>query len=224
MALRMASYLIRIWTRHLETHPSIRQLPPIIPIVVYQGHRPWTPPLELTDLITTTEWTPFSYWLDDLHRLNTADLQARPLTPAARLAFVLMCIAPGNEHLTQHLLDLQSDLLAVLRAELESLWAYALYVSNTPEAELTAFLAQLGPEAKEVAMTTADLLRAEGEARGEARGESRARIETLLDQLDIKFGHVPADIEQQVRAATTSQLETWARRFVIANTLDDIFA
>ena len=69
-------------------------------------------------------------------------------------------------------------------------------------------------------MTTADLLRAEGEA----RGESRARIETLLDQLDIKFGHVSADIEQQVRTATTSQLETWARRFVTANTLDDIFA
>ena len=69
-------------------------------------------------------------------------------------------------------------------------------------------------------MTTADLLRAEGEARGEARG----RAATLLDQLDIKFGHVPADIEQRVHTASTSGLETWTRRIIIANTLDDIFA
>ena len=69
-------------------------------------------------------------------------------------------------------------------------------------------------------MTTADLLRAEGEARGEARG----RAATLLEFLDIKFGHVPADLEHKVRTASTSQLETWTRRFVTANTLNDIFA
>ena len=50
------------------------------------------------------------------------------------------------------------------------------------------------------------------------------RAATLLELLDIKFGHVPADIEQQVRTATASQLEAWTRRFVTANTLDDIFA
>ena len=69
-------------------------------------------------------------------------------------------------------------------------------------------------------MTTADLLRAEGEARGEARG----RAATLLELLDIKFGHVPADVEQRVRTATSSQLETWTRRILGTDTLDEIFA
>ena len=96
------------------------------------------------------------------------------------------------------------------------LWNCALTISNTPEPGLAAVLVELRPEAKEVAMTTADLLRAEGEA--------RARIETLLELLDIKFGHVPADLEHKVRTATTSQLETWTRRIITANTIDDIFA
>ena len=92
------------------------------------------------------------------------------------------------------------------------MWKYALTVSNTPEPELTRFLARLGPEAKEVALTTADVLRAEG------------RAATLLEQLDIKFGQVPTDIEHKVRTATTSQLETWTRRILTASTINEIFA
>ena len=81
-------------------------------------------------------------------------------------------------------------------------------------------------------MTTADLLRAEGEARGRAEGEARGRTEgraegraaALLELLDIKFDQVPADIKQKVRTATTSQLEIWTRRILTTATLDEIFA
>ena len=77
-------------------------------------------------------------------------------------------------------------------------------------------------------MTTADLLRAEGEAHGRARGraegEARGRAETLLELLNIKFTRVPADIENKVRTASPSQLETWTRRILPATTLDEIFS
>ena len=220
MALRMCGYLTRIWTRHLELHPGVRRLPPIIPIVVYQGRTPWTPPTDLIDLIDTDEdavaFAPrFSYLLDDLHRLDVEELRSRPLTHAVRLSYVLMREAPGSEQLAQMLEDWRTDLQAVRKSDLAVLWTYALIVSNTPEPELTEFLAQLGPEAKEVAMTTADVLRAEGEARG--------RADTLLEQLDIKFSDLPTDIEQKVRTAPTSQLEIWTRRILTANTIDDIF-
>ena len=141
------------------------------------------------------------------------------LTHAVRLSYVLMREAPGSEQLAQMLEDWRTDLQAVRKSDLAVLWTYALIVSNTPEPELTEFLAQLGPEAEEVAMTTADVLRAEGEARGRAAG----RADTLLEQLDIKFSDVPADIEQKVRTAPTSQLEIWTRRILTANTIDAIF-
>ena len=233
MALRICSYLTQIWHRHLDQHPGLTQLPPIIPIVVYQGRTPWTPALDLIDLLDvdhdTTDLAPrCSYLLEDLHRLDVEELRSRPLTHAVRLTFVLMREAPGNQHLTQELQGWQADLQGLLDnrqvSDLLALWTYALTVSNTPEPELTDYLAQLGPTAKEVAMTTADVLRAEGEARGRAEGEARGRAETLLELLDLKFAQVPADIEQQIRTASTSQLETWTRRILSATSLDEIFA
>ena len=229
MALRMCAYLMRIWSRHLDHHPDVRRLPPIIPIVVYQGRSSWTPPLDLIDLINVDDGTAafapsFSYLLDNLHRLNIDELKSLPLTPAVRLTYVLMREAPASDHLTQLLPDWQADLQAVQPTELAILWTYALTVSNTPEPELTRFLAQLGPEAKEVAMTTADLLRAEGEARGRAEGRAEGRAAALLELLDIKFDQVPADIKQKVRTATTGQLEIWTRRILTTATLDEIFA
>lgn len=51
---------------------------------------------------------------------------------------------------------------------------------------MTCF-AKLGTEAEEAYVTTADMLRAEGEARGEARGRTAA----LVQLLTLKFGSIP---------------------------------
>lgn len=71
-------------------------------------------------------------------------------------------------------------------------------------------------------MTTADPLRAEGEARGRDEGRVEGRAETLLDLLGIKFAG--SDIEELIRTSSASQLEIWTRRIPTATTLDDIFA
>jgi predicted transposase/invertase (TIGR01784 family) len=51
MPLRMLRYLIRIWDRFLEEHPKAKRLPMIVPLVVYQGSRRWTYPVELSELL-----------------------------------------------------------------------------------------------------------------------------------------------------------------------------
>lgn len=119
MALRMCGYLTRIWSRHVDQHPGLRRLPPIVPIVVYQGRAPWTAPTDLVDLIAVDEDTSglapnFTYLLDDLHRLNVEELRSRPLTYAVRLTFLLMREAPGNEHLAEGLKAWQGDLQGLL--------------------------------------------------------------------------------------------------------------
>ncbi|MGW4531178.1 hypothetical protein ACWEOI_09530 [Nocardia sp. NPDC004340] len=74
-------------------------------------------------------------------------------------------------------------------------------------------------------MTTADRLRAEGEAlgeaRGEARGELRGRAEALLEQLSLKFGKLPAAVVATVRAADSAQLRAWSARVLTARSLDE---
>ncbi|WP_280458129.1 DUF4351 domain-containing protein [Nocardia carnea] len=82
--------------------------------------------------------------------------------------------------------------------------------------DLHALLNQLGPRAKEVAVTTAERLRAEG------RAEEAARM--LLKLLAAKFGTPPAETVHRVRSADTDELEAWMPRVLTATTLNEIFA
>jgi hypothetical protein len=67
-------------------------------------------------------------------------------------------------------------------------------------------------------MTTADMLRAEGEARG--RVEEAARI--LMRQLTRRFGPVPDAVRVRIDTASLGQLDIWCERVLDAATLDDV--
>ena len=66
-----------------------------------------------------------------------------------------------------------------------------------------------------VHMTTAEMLRAEGEARSLAKA--------LVHMLTVKFGPLPDDVPQKVNAAASSQVEAWTERAVTAETLNQVF-
>jgi hypothetical protein len=85
--------------------------------------------------------------------------------------------------------------------------------------ELRDLAASLGPDAEEAYVTTAEMLRAEGEARGEARG----RAEALVEVLTVKFGPLPDSVPKTVRAASLDQMRAWTARAVTAETLDQVF-
>lgn len=144
---------------------------------------------------------------------------------------VLHKIAPGSSQLGDDMLELIEDLQAMKadpNVDLRPTFSYILIVGDTPEEDLDPVIEQLGPRAKEAIVTTAERLRAEGEARGEARGKARGRAEgraeTLIEQLTEKFGAVPAALVARVRAADVDRSREWTRRVLTANTLDEIFA
>jgi predicted transposase YdaD len=95
---------------------------------------------------------------------------------------------------------------------------------------LRDLLAQLGSQAEEAYVTTAEMLRAEGRAEGEARGEARGRAEgeargraeALVQLLTLKFGPLPAAAVDVVHGASVDQLETWTGRVLAAGTLDEV--
>jgi hypothetical protein len=100
------------------------------------------------------------------------------------------------------------------------LWtAFLTYIqagSETPSRRLAALAAQIGPEAEEVYMSTADMLRAEGVSKGEAR--------VLVRQLTRKFGPVPDAVRELIDTASLEQLEIWTDRVLDAATVDEVFA
>jgi hypothetical protein len=87
---------------------------------------------------------------------------------------------------------------------------YIETVGEAPTEELHDLFTQLGPEAEEAYVTTADMLRAEG------------RAETLIQLLTLKFGTLSHATLDLLHTASTEQLETWTARILTADTLEQV--
>jgi predicted transposase YdaD len=252
MAARMLGYLVRIWERYLRDHPAAARLPVIIPLVLHSGQRPWTAPVQLLDLIDADPATidaadpylpRFTFLLDDLARVDEQALRTRPLTAPARVTLLLLKTAAGNPHLAAELEAWADELRAVLAQpggaeQFTALLSYIELVSEVPADQLQHLIATLGPQAEEAYVTTADMLRAEGEARGRAEGEARGRAEgeargraegeahgraeALVQLLTLKFGPLPQATLDTMQAATAAQLQTWTARVLTAGTLEQV--
>ena len=124
MALRMLTYTALLYQR-LDADGVLRDhraLPPVLPVVLYNGRRPWTAPVEMTDLVAAGSdlLAPYQpsqrYYLLDGARVADADLPADNLVSAliglekmrdaGRLREALQALgdllrAQGDDHLTQ---------------------------------------------------------------------------------------------------------------------------
>lgn len=232
MPFRMLRYVVRIWDSFLAEHPDATRLPMVIPLVVHHNRRPWTGPTDVLDLIDiddtaaddVREYVPrFRFLLDDLARLDDEALHARTVVPQVRMTMLLLKIAAGNSHLANDLLPWSDDLRAILRQsggidDFVALLTYIENVGETPTNELHDLFAQLGPEAEEAYVTTAEMLRAEGEARGLTRG----RTEAIVQLLTLKFGPLSQATLDLVNQASAEQLEVWTARVLDAGTLDEV--
>ena len=92
-------------------------------------------------------------------------------------------------------------------------------MGDTEPANLKPFIDELGPDAKEAFMTTAERL----EARGEARGELNGAATMLIELLTQKFGPLPRHISETIRSGNSEHLQAWAGTVLTADTLDEIF-
>jgi predicted transposase YdaD len=59
---------------------------------------------------------------------------------------------------------------------------------------------------------------------GRKEGIKEGERTMLLKQLGLKFGALPEPVLQRVRAASELDIERWAERILIAQTLDEVFA
>jgi predicted transposase/invertase (TIGR01784 family) len=234
MAFRMLRYVTRIWDQHLREHPNARLLPAVIPLVVHHGPAPWVSPVQVLDLIDLSPsaaqavrpYLPrLEFLLDDLPRADGPQLRDRNLTPPALITLLLLKSASGNPSLPAELRPWAGQLRAILDqpggAEVFiAILTYIELVSEASVSDLRDLAASLGPDAEEAYMTTAQMLRAEGEARGEARGERHTiRMVAQARGLALTDKH-SALIDGCDDIAT---LQKWSNAALTAKHPDDIF-
>ena len=228
MAVRLLVYVGLLYQdliRRQEVKPG-HPLPPVLPIVLYNGGKTWTAPTDLAALLPrvpglVANYLPqLQYLLIDENRYGEEELAAMRNLVAAIIRFE----HPANDQALLGLIDLLNDWLAG-RPELKrtfALWIRALLLRRSKH---TLVLPQVR-DLTELKMTLAEKFDQWAEQyKREGRQEGRLEGETLLlqRQLARRFGPLPAGVIARIAAATVEEIETWGDRVLDARTLDEVF-
>ena len=244
-ALWVVFYMVRIWDGWLADHPGATKVPPVIPIVLYHGARPWDAPLTLGAILDLPDAAraalgdllpELRYELDDLTLASDEAIRAREMADFGRLALLLLKhgralrARPGPDSLGAFVRSVQ-DLLTVLpRNDRERTWVYILNVAAEPEADVVieALREALPPEQHEEVMTAGDALRLEGKRQGMLEGKQQGKLEgkreALLALFRRKFRQLSADAERRVAEADERSLDRWTEAVLFASTLDEVWS
>jgi hypothetical protein len=136
----------------------------------------------------------------------------------------ILSLKHGRAHVAVRIRVLAPDGRApAARDVLASVLRYILETSRAEPATLRELLArQVGRKTAEEIMTTAEMLRREGETRGVKKGEVLGKRGMLLLLLRQRFGRVPATAAARIDKAGAAELDVWSARVLTASTLDDV--
>ena len=232
MAFRLLCYLVAIWKGYRAQHPRAKKLPAILPIVVHHSPTGWTAPVTFEELLDADaelldalgpHVPRFRFLLDDLSLQTDADLRARrAMTAGGRVA--ILSLKHGRDQVAIRIRVLAPDGRApAARDVLASVLRYILETSRAEPATLRELLArQVGREAAEEIMTTAEMLRREGRDQGRQEGELLGKRGALLLQLRQRFGRLPSAAVARVDKAEATDLDVWFGRVLTASSLDEV--
>jgi hypothetical protein len=232
MAFRLLSYLVAIWKGYRAQHPRARKLPAILPVVVHHSPTGWTAPVAFEDVLDADAellaafgpYVPrFRFLLDDLSAQTDADLRARTqMTAGGRVA--ILSLKHGRDQVAMRIRVLAPDGRSPsARDVLASVLRYILETSRAEPATLRGLLArQVGREAAEEIMTTAEMLRREGRDQGRQEGEVLGKRGTLLLLLRQRFGRLPGAAVTRIDKAGAAELDVWASLVLTASSIDEV--
>lgn len=238
MALRVLVYASLLW-QHLLTEkrpPPDGRLPPILPVVLYNGDRRWAAPLALRELILLPGDLPLWLWQPSM-RYQIVDEGAFTEDDLARRdALLALLFRLESSPDPEQVVVLVDTVLAWFRRHpgFEA-------VRSAFTALVGATLAPLAPgvrvpdellEVRNMLATRAEAWRQqwlqEGEQKGRQEGEQKGRQEgeaaLLRRQLERRFGALPGWALDRIATADTAALEEWGLRVLDAASLDDILA
>jgi predicted transposase/invertase (TIGR01784 family) len=232
MALRLLKYVVNVLDRHVTESGGGRAalpLPIVIPVVLHHSTRGWTAATRLEDLFppqlarnpAIAAYVPrLSFVLDDISRLSDAALARRALGLLPTLTLWALRDS-RRRHAVQRSLTRYAPLLQALDKSTNgaetfmTLFRYLAVVVRDFKPQTFLATVELSEQTKKVIMTTmADHWRAEG--------RTEHAQDTLLTQLEIKFGPLAPNTRARILAAKGAELDRWLGRVVTAGSLDEL--
>lgn len=238
MAVRLLTYLGLLYQDLIKQGALAEsgKLPPVLPIVLYNGKRRWTAATEMLELIEPVpgrlrDYAPrLSYLL-----LDEGAIDEEAPWALKNLAAALFRLEKSRdpERLLEALSALVEWLAAPEQASLRR--AFTVWIKRVllpgrlpgvslPEvSELLEIKTMLAENVQEWTEEWKQRGLQEGLQQGLQRGRREGESALLERQLIKRFGPLDAGTRHRLQAATSEQLETWAERIFEARELTDLF-
>ena len=204
-------------------------LPPVLPIVLYNGAEPWTAKTDLADLIDPSlppqlrRWQPqLRYLLLEERRFPEADLARLPNVAAALFRLEN---AQAPENIQRVIACLVEWLAGAENASLRRAFVVwlkrVLLPARVPGVEIPNFseLEELHDMLAERVKTWTQEWKDEGLREGRLEGETKV----LRRQLTRRFGPLPSWAEERLGQAGETELEEWGDRVLECRSLKEVF-
>ena len=236
MALRMMVYVGLLYQDLIKRGEVLAdgRLPPILPIVLYNGSQRWTAATDVADLIPLVpglmeQYKPsLSYLLIDENAYNDTELASLNNLVAAVFRF-------EQSDSLETVNDLVGLLIIWLEDRIDLRRMFALWISAALKRNknYSIVLPELD-DLQEIKVMLSERMEqwalayiAEGELKGELKGKLEGKHEgemlALQKLLSKRFGAIPADITRLIANAPLEDIEQWFDRAIDAQQLADIF-
>ena len=245
LPLRILCYIARIWERWLRESKrrGAKEVPWIIPMVLYHGSKEWTAPTDLHTVLglTAEQRTNFGRHIpqldllfDDLVKLLDEQILERAMPSPGRLTALTFKHARENPNLPERMMSwriLLREMSATAQGldALETICKYIIRVSETVGIESLAEVLRntTGEETEGIMPTIGERLIAEGHEKGLAKGLGKGKViearNILMRQLGIRFGELPAEITERIESADLETIHTWLDKLLTVSSLADLF-
>ena len=240
MILRVIVYICMLWLQLLAEKrvPSQGPLPPVMPVLLYNGETPWLMPVRLRDLIDLPDNSPLwkfqpdgQFFLIDEGRYSREDLDQRDSLSALVFqleqcknlddlpALATKIIAwlerwPEFETIKQTIAAMFKNTVASLTKD-QSILSETFDLLETPTMLQTRIETWKNEKKREWMQ--------EGEQKGVKKGVKKGKAKMLLHLLTQRFGDLSAKVHEKVHAADLNTLDLWGDRVLAARSLEDVF-
>ncbi|HEX8612459.1 MAG TPA: Rpn family recombination-promoting nuclease/putative transposase [Telluria sp.] len=231
MALRMQNYVGLLCQGLVKRHqlPPPLLLPPVLPLVFYNGVPRWSASMDLATLLmdAPAELAPFQpsqrYVLIDQQRLDTAALEANATLLALLFRMELSSASEIQNKVLPALVTWFKDAPQTSLMRSVEVWLESL-ASRRGEPASFAFdsLEEVADMERKFA-TWAEEFEDIGFQKGNAEGQVVALRGMLTHLLRKRFGDLPEAAAQRIATATQAELELWFERSLDASGLAGVF-
>ncbi len=228
MAVRALVYAGLLWQHLIRERmlPADGTLPPVLPVVLYNGDPRWSAPTELRTLIGLPEGSPLWRWQPRIgyHLIDEGAFADAALASREGLPAMLFRLEKSGD--AGVAVAVADAVLAVLRRHPEFDAVKAIFrelIGNVirrhdPGAEVPEDLQEVRNMLETRAEAWQEKWRQQGMLAGRQEGEAAA----VLRLLERRFGPLREDTRDRVLAADVPTLESWLDRAINAPSLEDV--